>query len=173
MSSAETWKYHHLDPDEVRRDAYEAMPRGGCMAAVTHSIVGKLAEQYGDPYASFPFHMMAYGSGGIPGAQSLCGAVNGAAAMIGLFCQNGALRRKMLQEFTLWCKEAALPVYVPEGESPLPSAVSGAVECEASLANWVVAVSKDGQRPRRGERCRRLTADIAGKTVELLNEHLL
>ena len=78
------WKYVRLDPAATGELAYNSYSEGSCMYATVKSIAYQLAEKVGEPYSSFPFHMFKYGHGGVGGYGSVCGTLNGAAAVIGL-----------------------------------------------------------------------------------------
>ncbi|MBN2481016.1 MAG: C-GCAxxG-C-C family protein [Bacteroidales bacterium] len=78
------WIYYPLDPALTAELAYKFYDSGSCMYATCSSIISQLADNIGEPYTSFPLHMMKYGHGGIGGFGTICGALNGAAAIIGL-----------------------------------------------------------------------------------------
>ena len=78
------WNYKKLDSDIVAVRAYKGYHKNGCMYATFEAIIGTLGDKFGSPYSTFPFDMMKYGAGGIAGWGTLCGALNGAAAAIGL-----------------------------------------------------------------------------------------
>lgn len=172
------WPYTALDPAEVSQRAYRYLSDGGCMYAAVGSVVHTLAERLGPPHDSFPLEMMTYGRGGMGGFGSICGAINGAAAVIGIYCpadRQGTLVRKLLRWFT----ETELPIYSPEGtsegsdtEHETASSVNGTVDCHPSLASWREAVGRRVNREERRVRCARITADAAAKAVELLNAEL-
>jgi len=145
------------------------------MYGVFESVLSQLAEAYGEPYASFPVDMMRYGAGGTGSSGSLCGALNGAAALIGLFVKSKEEMKQLVGQLFLWYEQIELPVYVP-GEPALdiemPKSASHSVLCHVSTTRWCAASGHQAFSKPRKERCRRLTADTAGKTVEILNSHL-
>lgn len=51
----------------------------------------------------------------------------------------------------------------------LPSSVSGSPLCHVSVSEWCKVSDYKAEGKERSERCGRLTADVAAKTVELLN----
>jgi hypothetical protein len=53
-SSPPHWDYVRLAPAEVADRAYQMFCGGGCMYALTGSIVTGLAAVIGEPYRSFP-----------------------------------------------------------------------------------------------------------------------
>ena len=52
------WKYDPLDPAVTAELAYKHYSSGSCMYATFKSVVSQLADIFGEPFASFPFHMM-------------------------------------------------------------------------------------------------------------------
>ncbi len=163
------WTYAKLDADVTAERAYTLTSKG-CMYAAFTSIVGQLAEKFGEPYKSFPFDMMVYGRGGIQSWGSLCGALNGAAAVISLFAPSDKCRN-LTHELLRWHEKTPLPVYIPkkpELEIEIPPSIANSELCRISRENWYRS-SGYKSRDKSHERCIRLIADIAKKTVELLN----
>mgnify|MGYP000733483022 CR=1 FL=1 len=190
-SQSDRWPYVELEPELVAGKAYELFPDGGCMYGLTGGIINALGDEIGEPYRSFPVEMMRYGEGGIAGWGSICGTLNGAAAVIGLLYatkQSGSAQllkelnpwdsekpewHRLVDEVFRWYENAELPTYQPEnasGASDVPSSVAGSVLCHVSLSNWCEASGNKAFGPWKVERCRRLTANVAMKTVEVLNE---
>lgn len=173
---APVWSHTHLDSDAIADDAYRLFPDGGCMYGVFGSVITGLASKLGEPFRSFPLQMMRYGSGGVGGFGSLCGAVNGGAAAIGLLEPIKQHQVQLITELLTWYETTALPAYVPkesENSPPVPRSVSHSVLCHLSVHRWCEASDNEVESEPMRERCRRLTADVAGKTVELLNANLL
>lgn len=172
--SVPAWDYVALDPTEVGETAYRIYPDGGCMYAVVGSVIGALAEQKGEPFRSFPTEMMCYGAGGVGGWGSVCGIVNGASALIGLFHhkESREVREAMIAEFCLWYETTLLPAYepaVPQRADKADPSVAGSVLCHISTAKWCEATGNKAFSAEKKERCMRLTADGATKIVEILN----
>lgn len=166
------WKYHTLDPKKSAEIAYQEYSNGSCMYATFKAIITQLAEQYGQPYASYPIHMMKYGHGGIAGFGSTCGTVNGAAALFGLFINDKKLRDKLVTELFRWYEQTPFPIHQPKQpklEANMPTSVAQSVLCHASLTNWTKASGEKAHDKVRKERCRRLSADVAYKATEMLN----
>jgi hypothetical protein len=68
-----------------------------------------------------------------------------------------------------------LPGYRPDnsGDSPeISKSVAGSVLCHVSVGKWCETSGWEVGSPEMIERCRRLTAEVAAKTVELLNASL-
>ena len=169
------WQYVRLDPAVVAAEAYRQVPDGGCMYGLFAGIMTVMAREHGEPRLSFPLHMMKYGEGGVGLWGSLCGTVNGGAAIIGLFEQSKQWRESLISELFSWYETTELPTYQPNttDDSPdIPKTAAGSVLCHVSVGNWCKTSGDEIGSPEMKERCRRLTADVAAKTVELLNVNL-
>jgi len=168
------WKYSKLDPNITAQRAYAEFEKGHCMYAVFAAIIGQLADEHGEPYSQFPLHMMKYGSGGVSKWGSLCGTLNASAAVIGLFVEEKTERAVLTSEVFRWYEETALPDYVPADPAPeftlaIPATTAESVLCHVSVSNWCKVSGQKAFSPARTERCRRLSSNIAAKTVQVLN----
>ena len=168
-----TWSYELLDPLVTAGLAYNYYSEGSCMYATVKSIVSQLAEKVGEPFSSFPCHMFKYGHGGVGGYGTVCGALNGAAALIGLLIDDKGVRDKMIADIYRWYEKESLPGFSPEQANydyvPVKS-VSHSVLCHASNTNWCKASGFEVNSRERKERCRRISADVAQKVTVSLNK---
>ena len=164
-------RYVPVSPREAAALAYEVYPHGSCMYATVRSIVTLVGQK--DPSAVPPvfFDMFKYGHGGCGGWGTICGGCNGAAAVIGLFHQDKKLRDGLISRFFRWYESTELPRYSPPGseDKQFPRAAAGSVLCHISIDSWCKAADEEPLGKTRKQRCRRLTADVAQKVVELLN----
>lgn len=166
-------KYVYLDPEASAELAYEHFSNGGCMYAVVSSIVSQLAEKIGEPYMSFPLQMFVYGHGGIGGYGSVCGTLNGAAAVISLFVNDWHARDSMIVDIFQWYEKTSLPVFKPLNpklDFAMPSVISNSVLCHASNTKWCNKSGFTIDSNERKERCRCLTADVTKRLTVALNE---
>lgn len=174
MPGMNAWKWQPIDPAAAAQRAYDIYPDGSCMYAVFGSVMTLLAEKYGVPFSTFPTAMMMYGAEGCF-YGSLCGAANGAAALIGLFNPGLDLksrREAMIQEIFAWYEANQFPSWKPMNpafDGELPTNASGSVLCHISMGLWCRTAKKSVGSPERKERCRRLSAETAQKITELLN----
>jgi len=163
------WPYEKLDPDEVAGLAYENWYKEFCTYAVTSAILGSLQKKVGEPYTSFPLLSTRWGHGGAVGWGTLCGTLTGVGIVTGLIA--GKEGEKILNDVIAWYTKTELPIYKPakpkteiknvgKSDSPL---------CHISVGKWMKKEGVVFFSPPRKERCARLSADIAVKTVELLN----
>lgn len=160
------------------------------MYGVFAGIVTQLGEKLGEPYRSFPCSMMVYGRSGVCDWGSLCGALNGSAAAVGLICRSSEelqiklkpqktkqekQQAKIIDELFRWYEETVLPVYnplEPVTQMDMPKSIANSVLCHNSTTNWSSESGFKIFTQQQKERCRRLTADVAKKTVEILNAEL-
>ena len=138
------------------------------------SVLSQLADKFGEPYESFPFHMMKYGHGGIGGFGTICGALNGGAALIGLFVSRKEIQDSLTTELFRWYEKKQLPQFRPQ--KPVfdfnpPASVSNSILCHASTTNWMKTTGYEIQSKQRKERCRCLTSDVAAQVTVILNEY--
>ncbi|MHC4118110.1 MAG: C-GCAxxG-C-C family (seleno)protein, partial [Planctomycetota bacterium] len=154
--------------------AYHANRKAHCMYGAFAAVVLQLAEKHGEPYRSFPLGMLRYGAGGVSGSGSLCGALNGSAALIGLFVTDEDEMKALVNELFLWYEQSELPGYAPDKpalDAEIPKSVSESVLCHVSVTRWCRSSGHKAFSEQRKERCARLTAQTAARTVELLNAH--
>ena len=167
------WMYDPLDPAVTGELAYGHYKDGSCMYATFTSIITQLAGKFGEPYASFPVHMMKYGHGGIGGFGTTCGALNGAAALIGLFIVDKKIQDGLITGLFRWYEKAKLPEFKPQTPNldfTPPTSISNSTLCHASNSNWVKASGFKITSDERKERCRRLTGDVAAQVTIVLND---
>ncbi len=177
------WPYEKLDVEQVRKLGHLGYYDGACSYGAFHAIVSALGEKVGDPYANFPTMLMKYGEGGIVGLGSLCGALNGACAAIGLIA--GEDYKPLVSELAAWYSSTPLPTDISneyavnheflvseyKSDQSLEQSVSGSTLCHVSVTQWCKASGFASGSSERSERCGRLTGDVAAYAVELLNQH--
>lgn len=159
------WK--KMDVADVQTRAWNSFyGKGGCAIAVFDGILGLMAETYGYPYNQIPVEMYYNGHAGYS-ASSLCGSLGGAAGILGLFLPTDSVDEQ-LKNLEAWYAAATLPYYQPELE--LPCTVANSVNCADSVGKWMTAAGVDSMGDdRRKARCAGVSADVAGKVVEMLN----
>jgi hypothetical protein len=172
QATDDRWKYLPLSPSAVADEAYRQMPDGGCMYGVVKAVLSSWSKEHARPLDEFPFHMFRYGEGGIGGFGSICGALNGGAALIGLFENTKSSRTQLIGELFSWYERTALPRYRPADQptARMPRSVAESVLCHVSVSHWCQISGATPLSKEMGQRCRCLTADVAAKAVKLLNE---
>ena len=171
--SETTWKYVPLDPDVTARLAYDYYSEGSCMYATVKSVVAQLAGIIGEPYVSFPYHLFKYGHGGVGGYGSVCGTLNGAAALIGLLIADKSVQDRVITDIFQWYEKAPFPAFHPADpvmDFTPPQSVSNSILCHAANTIWSNESGYAVSSKERKEKCRRLTADVARKVTLALNE---
>jgi len=166
------WGYVPLDPGVTAQLAYDSYSDGGCMYATVKSIIAPLAEKAPDVYASFPVHMFKYGHGGVGGYGTVCGTLNGAAAIIGLLVPEKEVQDKLIADLFHWYEKEPFPSFVPAQTNKdiiVQKSTSNSVLCHASNSNWCKTSGFSVTSKERKERCRRLTADVAAQVAVTLN----
>jgi hypothetical protein len=122
------WHYAQLSPTAVADAAYKAYDDGGCMYGLFFGVMSILAKEHEGPYLSFPFYMLRYGAGGVGHWGSLCGTLNGGAALIGLFEPDKQRSENLIAELFSWYEAAEVPAYCPKVDKDaltIPKSVSG------------------------------------------------
>jgi hypothetical protein len=164
------WPYSKLDPDVSADISYKGYEVGRCMYGTFLGIIGRLAEEKGAPYNTFPFLMMKYGKGGVADWATLCGALNGAAAAIYLVSNKP---EPIVDELFGWFQQEKLPIYQPkDSKLEIVPSVARSTLCHVSVSRWCKVSKFKAFSKEREERCARLTADVTKKTAELLNQQL-
>lgn len=175
------WPYQAVDPEDVRIRAHHLYwADKDCASGVFGAFVEALREKIGEPWTTMPIEVMLFGRGGGNGWGTLCGALNGAAAVISLVTSK-ADSGKLINEIFGWGSSEAIPTnaanqaaidgkYIDKKyNDALPQSVSGSPLCHASVSQWCnIAKKKVGDLERK-ERCARLAGDVAAKTAEILN----
>lgn len=163
------WKYVKLDPQDIAQRGYVSYYQAGCMYGVFNAIISALKEQVGVPFTYVPTEMSRYGEGGAVGWATLCGALNGASLAVNLISKDYA---NILNDLYQWYSKTAFPIYKPTTPKVDISAtsVSDSPLCHVSVTLWCEAAKVKSESPARSERCARVTADVASKTVQMLND---
>ncbi|WP_102341690.1 C-GCAxxG-C-C family (seleno)protein [Galactobacillus timonensis] len=159
--------WHELDKDKVQEIGFDGFYNlNGCARGTFNAIVGQMADLYGYPYNQIPTQMFSNGHAGYT-TGSLCGCLGGACAAIGLFVDPKD-QDAIVKELEDWYSNTEFPIYQPKME--LITTVSHSVNCSDSVGTWMAAAGvTDRSDERRQARCAGLVADVAKKTVSLLN----
>jgi len=172
------WPYVKLDPANTAEIAYNEWYRLFCGGAVISSVFGQLGEKVGAPYRSFPTDAFIFLEGGVSGWGTVCGSNAGANIVTNLIIgpritgtEDGMLMGSELMD---WYSNTALPVFTPAkprvDPEKIPTTTSNSPLCHISVGRWMKAADKELASPERKDRCARVTASMAYKLVELLNE---
>jgi hypothetical protein len=130
-----------------------------------------------------PEEMNAYGRGGVAEFGHICGALNGASAVINLIAGKTPIKdktntenlHKIIKQLMLWYEQEYHPTYVPTFPPKLdytpPPIVPHSALCHIFVSKWCKLTGYTVSSPQRGECCARLAAEVAKRATELLNEY--
>jgi len=180
-SKSANWPYPYtnLDPEVARIKAHTLYWGGmDCGTGAFGGIVQMLDTALGAPWTGFPIEIMLFARGGGVSWGSLCGALNGAAALISMVVPKDP-SVALINELWGWYTSQSLPtdaannaVYTVQNYvGSLPQSISGSPLCHPSVSQWCMVASKKVSDVERKERCGRLAGDVAAKTVEILNAY--
>jgi hypothetical protein len=172
------WPYAKLDPELVRKKGHFLCSQGGCGYGGFAAIIEALREQVGFPYTQIPTELLYYGKGGVVALGSLCGALNGASAAITLVTRSYS---GLVAQLANWYIKFAFPsdlsnqyakdlAFRAGSDKVLVTSVANSMLCRDSIANWCKESGFSSGSSERGERCMRLTGDVAAQAVILLNQ---
>ncbi|MEG2140589.1 MAG: C-GCAxxG-C-C family protein, partial [Bilophila sp.] len=135
-----------------------------------------MGEKYGSPYQDFPFSMMEVGKSAVAEWGGTCGCLIGAGAALALFWGRKE-RDPLLNELFRWYEVTALPLFQPAPgtakiDKSMPTSVSESILCHISVTKWCTANKIPSASPERSERCARITADIAVKTAQIMQDKM-
>lgn len=170
------WPYTSLDPERAKVLAYEGYGMDKCCYGAFRGIIMQLQEKVGYPYTVIPIEIMQWGATGGAGWATLCGALIGASTAINFVVSPSKEVKKVVSELYSWYSTFEFPKYKPplgkaiKAEGSIPTSVAGSPLCHVSVGKWCEESKYRAEGKERSERCARLTADVAAKTVELLNE---
>lgn len=172
------WPYVQLDVEKAKEIGYQGYLSSQCCYGAFDAVMAQLKDKIGYPYTVIPSEIMLWGGTGGAGWATLCGALIGACTAINFVV--GPTNKevfKIIDELYDWYCKFPFPEYQPptgkagRAEGPLPTSVAGSTLCHVSVSIWCKDSKYRAESNQRSERCGRLTADVAAKTVELLNAY--
>jgi hypothetical protein len=165
------FSYSPLDGEKVARRAYKAFKeKGGCGIGVSEGFFGTLAEDVGYPFNQIPPEAFIGALGGYSLQNSLCGPLGVAATCIGSVSE-AAVQKELISELFQWYKDHPFPQYQPGGMN-LATTIAGSVICNDSVELYMRVQGCGYDNDKRKERCAGVAAEVARKTVELLNKRV-
>ena len=195
--SAIPWPYptnsaDQPNPEAVARKAFEIYFGGrGCAEAVWGCFVETLAANPANAgtWATLPNNIFRFGGGGIAGWGTICGTLNGAAAILGMLVSTGAHRVTLTDAIFQYYAKTALPTnnaylstqgqlgslgaWTPATlpQNNVPTSVADSPLCHSSLVQWTMATGIKDASPGQKDRCGKASFDVAYKLTELLNAY--
>lgn len=179
-----------LDVDAVRHTAYDRYFEGGCMYGAAASLIEALrsacrSDGEGGGYSDWdliPTGMFKYGSGGVAGWGTICGILNGAAAVLAMAGYDSLIGQVIgwytLQSFPLDTCEGftAASGFEALADIDVPAhTVSDSPLCHISISKFCEAAGitlKDGSPEGlnyKQDRCSKICADTAALAAQLIN----
>ena len=179
-----------LDPDRVRAYTFNHYFQGGCMHGAASGLMQAFKEAFCDfdqeenpGWGLLPYGMYQYGTGGVAGWGTLCGALNGCMAILNLI----GLHIPLGDDLMGWYSTVLFPtnkcegfvadtgeIAISDGEVPART-IADSPLCHVSISKWCQAAgvsvadrSPDGLK-FKDDRCSKVCADTAAKTAELIN----
>ena len=161
------WKYVPMDKDALLELCYKKFYEyGGCGGGCFGGIIDLFSEVTGYPYNEIaPGRVCGLMAGGF-GTGTLCGSLGGALVFVGLVCEPKDAAAVRDQLFA-WYREHSFPQYQPEFKSV--TTVAHSVNCVDSVGIYMAATGYKMADPERKARCAAVTAEVAVKTITLLN----
>ncbi len=166
------WKYNKLDVELVRKRGYEYYFKGGCCYTAARALLDTLTESSGGQWSTIPRDMFLYGAGGAYSWGTLCGALNGALAVINLA---SAKHKELGNELIGWYTKNPFPSNKHESYCKVKNqitTISDSPLCHVSVSKWVSAAGARVNEKEKKDRCAKLSGDTAAKAAELLNQAL-
>jgi hypothetical protein len=178
------WPYpgSGLNVDQLRRTAYANHKTiypgcGFCTSQTLIQAIGDALDGEGassNPWRLLPSGLYRFANAGVLGWGTICGALNGAIAVMTLLGKQNAVGEALLDYFSnVELPTNALVGWTPPGASApltaIPATVSRSPLCHISASTWAAAAGVPVSDPLKAERCVRLVADVVAKSAELLN----
>lgn len=180
------WPYpaNGLDVEALRRTAYRnhytTMPGCGyCTSQTLIRAIGDALATQGaaeNPWRQLPDGLYRYANGGVVGWGTICGALNGAIAVMTLLGKQSPWGELLMDYFsTTELPTSALVGWTPDitgKTTPLtaiPATVSNSPLCHVSASKWADVAGVPVGSTLKTERCVRLVADIVARTAEFMN----
>jgi len=175
------------DPETLARRAYEIYYAAGCAEATWWPIVEALSVGNLTTWGTLPKNVFKFGGGGVSAWGTICGTLNGSAAIIAM---TGA-PTKITDEVMQYYAETPLPTNgidkavragwtpnpfppmatVPAALVNVPTSTAHSQLCHASLSQWTMTTgTADGGREQK-DRCAKACHDMVLKTTTLLNAY--
>lgn len=165
------WPYKKLDPAAVKKMGYDFYYQGGCCYGAARAMLTELQSKVGYPYQLIPADMFRYGEGGMVGWGTICGALNGASAIINLVTPK-EVYPQIVGELMGWYTLTQFPSKDHDAYAKFkdqPQNACGSTLCHVSVTEWCKLANKKVSDAERKDRCAKLTGDVAAKAVEYLN----
>lgn len=166
------WTYQKLDVEAVRKAGYENYAKGGCMYGAAAALINEMAKIPNTPWKTIPLDMYKYGAGGVSSWGTLCGALNGAIAVMSMAV---GVKGDLIDNLMNWYQEFPFPSTKFDAYAKFKNQVTSVCKsplCHASVSTWCDAAKAKVNSDEKKDRCAKLTGDVAAYVAEMLNETL-
>ena len=175
MSAELPWPYEKFTASDIKKTqeiAHDNWFEGFCTYAVLSGIISVMKEKVGGPYEQFPVTAFNFAHGGTAGWGATCGTLIGAGIAASLVT-GPKIGEEITNEVIRYYSNTELPIYVPDDPKAEITAVSKSDTpvCHISVNKWMAKEGVGFLSAEQMERCGRLSADVAKKTIELMNSY--
>jgi hypothetical protein len=175
MSADLPWPYEKFTAADIKKaqdTAHDNWFTGFCTYAVLSGIVSVLREKVGSPYTEFPIQAFNFAHGGTAGWGATCGTLIGAGIAASLVT-GPSTGEEIANEVIQFYSDTELPIFQPSDPKAQIKSVSrsNTPVCHISVGKWMTKEGVGFLSAEQMERCGRLSADVAGKTIEFLNNY--
>lgn len=165
------WVYEPLDPEVVRKRAYENYFEGGCCYAAGKALVDSVKEKVGGPWSAIPTDMFKYGKGGALSWGTLCGALNGSLLVMNLVA--GKDIDQVGNELLGWYTMFPFPSTKMDSIAKFPNQITTIANsplCHVSVSLWASKANAKINSDEKADRCAKVSGDTAAEAVLILNK---
>ena len=167
------YPYKKLTAAEIKEAgniAHDNWFKGFCSYAALSGGLTILRRKVGGPYKSFPMEVTTFAHGGTSGWGGTCGTLIGAGVLATL-CAGPKIGEQINNEVCNFYATSALPIFVPDHPKAevKTTSTSDSPLCHLSVGKWMKKEGVGFLSPQQMDRCARVSADMAMKTLELLN----
>ena len=171
-AAALPWKYQKLDVEAVRKAGFDNYEKGGCMYGAAAALLTELAKTPDSPWKTIPMDMFLYGAGGVAGWGTLCGAINGATAVMSMGI---GVNSNLIGDFMNWYQTFPFPSTKHDEYAKFKNQVTTVANsplCHASVSQWCDEAKATVSSDEKKDRCAKLTGHCAAYVAELMNNKL-
>jgi len=176
-------------PEELARRSYEVYYSSGCAEATWWPIIEFLTRDAANAgtWGTLPRNLFKFGGGGVTGWGTLCGTLNGSAAIIALTGAPAKITDEVMQYYaetpipTNGIDKAVAAGWTPTPIAPaltiaqpkpnVPTSTAHSQLCHASLSQWTMTTGRADGSAEQKDRCAKACYDLVLKTTGLLNAY--
>lgn len=172
VATALPWNYQKLDVEAVRKAGFDNYGKAGCMYGAAAALLLEMAKTPDSPWKTIPMDMFRYGAGGVGSWGTLCGALNGAVAVMSMAL---GVKGDLIDNLMNWYQEEPFPSTKHDAYAKFKNQVTSVAKsplCHASVSIWCDAAKAKVGSDEKKDRCAKLTGDCAAYVAQQLNDML-